>query len=102
MVRSPQTVHISCVKISTISKRTELSLEPHHQGVPSTASKMISKSMVHLAHTTHLSCTDINTISKQKEVRFQMTHVISEFHRVRLKRFLSLWYIRRKSCTYLA
>jgi hypothetical protein len=64
MVRSTQIVRISCVKISTISKRTELSLEPHHLGVPSAASKMISKLRVRLAHIVHLSCTDSNTVSK--------------------------------------
>ena len=32
MVRWTQTVDLSCVKISTISKRSELSLEPHHLG----------------------------------------------------------------------
>jgi hypothetical protein len=41
MVCSAQTVHQSCFKISTISRRTELSLEPRHLGVPSGASKMI-------------------------------------------------------------
>jgi hypothetical protein len=75
MVRSMQTVHLSCIKISTISKRSELSLEPHHLGVPSCASKMISMLMVHLAKTVHLSCTSSNTVSKEKEVRFHMTHV---------------------------
>ena len=45
MVRSTQTVHLSCVKISTISKWSELSLEPHHLEVPSGASETISKLM---------------------------------------------------------
>jgi hypothetical protein len=71
-----QTMHISCVKISVISKRTKLSLEPHHLGVPLAASRKISKPMVHLAHAVHLSSTDMNTVSKQKEVRFHMTHII--------------------------
>jgi hypothetical protein len=70
-----QTVHLSCIKISTVSKHTELSLEPHHLGVPSGASKMISELTVHLAQTMHLSCTDSNTVSKDKELRFHMTHV---------------------------
>jgi hypothetical protein len=75
MVRSTQIVHLSCVKISTISEWTELSLEPRHLGVPSGASKMISEPMVCLSKTVHLSCTDTDTISKQKEVRFHMTNV---------------------------
>jgi hypothetical protein len=70
MVRSMQIVHLSCVKISTISKRTKLSLEHHHLGVPSGASKVIFEPLVHLARTVHLSCTDTNTVSKQKEERF--------------------------------
>jgi hypothetical protein len=67
MVRSTQTVHQSWVKISTISKQTELSLEPRHISVPSGAFKMISEPMVCLAQAVHLSCTDTNTESKQKE-----------------------------------
>jgi hypothetical protein len=55
--------------------------------------------MVRLTQTEHLSCIDPNTISKQIETRFHMTHV--EFHRVRLKWFLSLWYVQRKPCSYL-
>ena len=83
MVRSTQTVQLSCVKISTISKWGELLLEPCHLGVPLGASKTISKPMVRLAQNVHLSCTDTYTISKRKEVRFHMTHVTKEFHRVR-------------------
>jgi len=67
MVRPTQTVQLSCIKISTISKWTELSLEPRHVGVPLGASKMISKLMVHLAQNLHLSCTDTNTVSKGKK-----------------------------------
>ena len=114
MVRSAQTKYRSCVKISTICKRTEMSFQlsfvtleyhrvhpkrymslwyiwrkpctnlaltltpcpngpneiqhgPRHLGVPSDASKRISKPMVGLAQTVHLSCTNTNTISKQTE-----------------------------------
>jgi hypothetical protein len=75
MIRLTKTEHLSCAKISTISKWTELSLEPRHLRVPSGASKMISELMVHLAQTLDQSCVDTNTISKQKEVRFHMTYV---------------------------
>jgi len=75
MVRSTQTVQLSCVMISTISKWGELSLEPRQLGVPSGASKAISEPMVRWAQNVHLSCTDTYTVSKQKEVRFHMTHV---------------------------
>ena len=51
IVHSTQTVHLSCIKINTISKQTEnkLPLEPRHLVVPSGASKTISKPMVHSA-----------------------------------------------------
>jgi hypothetical protein len=75
MLYSTQTVHLSCIKISTVSKWTKLSLEPHHLGVSLGASKTISKPMVHLAQTMHLSCTNNNTVSKVKELRFHMTHL---------------------------
>jgi hypothetical protein len=50
-------------------------LKPRHLGVPSSASKMISKPMVRLAQPVHQSSTDTNTISKRTEMRFHMTHV---------------------------
>ena len=75
MVRSTQTVHLSCVKISTISKWSELSIEHHHLVAPSSVSKMISEPMVRLGQTMHLFCTDTNIVSKRKEVRFHKTHV---------------------------
>jgi hypothetical protein len=96
-----QTMHLSCLMISTISERTELSLEPHHLGVPLRASKTISEPMLCLAQTMHLSCTNTNNVSKEKEVRFHMTHIALEFHRVHPKQFLCLWHVRRKPCTYL-
>jgi hypothetical protein len=80
----------------------KLPLEPHHLGVPTGASKMISEPMVCLAQTVHLSCTDTNTISKRTKTRFHMTHITLEFYRVSPKWFLGLWYIQRKPCTNLA
>ena len=99
MVFLTQTVHLSCVQIWHYLQTdlNELSLEPRHLGVPSGASKTISKPMTRLMQTVKLSCTDTNTISKQKEVRFHMTHVTYEFHRVRPKRCLRLWSIRHKT-----
>jgi hypothetical protein len=55
--------------------QSEIPHNPRHLGVPSGASKMISKPMVHVAEIMHLSCTDSNTISKQTEARFYMSHV---------------------------
>jgi hypothetical protein len=80
----------------------ELPREPHHLGVPSGASKMISEPMVHVVQTEHLSCTDSSTVSNWIEMRFHMTHITQEFHWVRLKGFSSLWYVQSKMCTYLA
>jgi hypothetical protein len=50
----------------------------------------------------HLSCTGTNTVSKWTKMRFHMTHVTLEFHWMRPKWFLRLWYVRHKPCTYLA
>jgi hypothetical protein len=77
IVRSTQTVHLSCVKITTISKRTKVSLEPRHLGLASGVSKMVSELMVCFAQTYHLSWTNTNIVSKHKEERFHMTDVLS-------------------------
>jgi hypothetical protein len=98
-----ETMHLSCVKISTISKwPNRAPLDPHHIGVPSGSSKTIYEPMVRLMQTEHLSCTDANTISKQIETKFHMTHVTYEFHRVPPILFLSLRYVPHKPSTNLA
>jgi hypothetical protein len=62
---SMQTVQLSCVKISTMSKRTKMSfhLSLVTLVVPSGASKMISELTVGLAQTVHQSCTHTNSVS---------------------------------------
>ena len=103
LVRSAQTIHLSCVKIGTICKWTEMSFhESRNLGVPSGASKTISELMVHLAQTMHLSCTNTNTISKQKrsEIPHEPRH--QGVPSGASKMFLILWYVQRKPCTYLA
>jgi hypothetical protein len=82
--------------------QTELPLKSCLPGVPSSVSKMISMPMVCSVQTVHLSCTDTNTFSKRTKKRFHTTHVTSEFHQVRPKLFMSLWYVQCKPCTYLA
>jgi hypothetical protein len=57
--------------------------------------------MVCSVQTMHLSCTDTNNVSKRTKTRFHTTHVTYEFHRVRPKLFMSLWYVQFKPCTYL-
>jgi hypothetical protein len=66
MVCLAQTVHLSCTKTNTISKkdRKEILHDAGHLGVLSGASKMISEAMVRLVQTVYLSCTETNTISK--------------------------------------
>jgi hypothetical protein len=61
-----QSVHLSCVKISTHLQMDwiEIPLEPRHIGVPSVASKMIYEPMVHMAQTVQLSYIDTKTDSK--------------------------------------
>jgi hypothetical protein len=61
---------------------------------------MIFEPMVCFVLAVHLSCTDTNAVSKQTDTRFHMMHVIYQFHQVRPKLFLSLWYAQRKPCTY--
>jgi hypothetical protein len=89
MVHLVQTVHRYC------TERTETSFHLClcHTGVPSGASTIISKPAVRFAQTVHLSYTKTNTISKRIETIFYMTHITQEFHRVRPKRFLKLWYV---------
>jgi hypothetical protein len=55
--------------------RKKLPFEPRHLGVPSGASKTISKPMVRLVQTVHLSCIDTNTISKRTETRIYVPQV---------------------------
>jgi hypothetical protein len=49
----------------------------------------------------HLPCVKASTISIQIEMSFHLNPVTSEYHQVHPKRLLSLWYVWRKSCTYL-
>jgi hypothetical protein len=75
------TMHLSCIQ----TDQNEIPHDPRHIGFPSDVSKMIFEPMVHSTQTMHLSCVKVSTMSKQTKMSFQ----------------LSLWYIWRKSCTYL-
>ena len=70
-----QTVHLSYIKISTIPKQVELSLETRHLGLPSGASKTISKPMARSTQTMQLSCVKISTISKWSEIPHDHGHL---------------------------
>ena len=51
--------------------------------------------------TVQLSCIKISTISEQTKSSLHLSLFNYEYHRVRLKWFLSLWCIRRKPYKYL-
>jgi hypothetical protein len=82
--------------------QNEIPHDPWHLGVPSGASKMISEPVVRSAQTVHLSCIKICSISKRTESSIHLSLVTKEHHQLRPKRFLSLWHVRHKPCTYLA
>jgi hypothetical protein len=100
--------YVQCKPCTYLASRLALSPigpkappDPHYLGVPSGASKMIYEPMVCLTQTEHNSCTDANTISKQIKMRFHMSHITYEFHRVPPILFPSLRYVQRKPCTNL-
>jgi hypothetical protein len=66
------------------------------------ASKAISEPMVTSAQTVHLSCVKVSNISKRTESSFHLSLITMEYHWEHPKRFLSLWYVWRKLCNYLA
>jgi hypothetical protein len=73
--RKPST-YIALMLAPSLNRPKEDSTKPHHLGVPSGASKTISKSMVHLVQTVHPSCVKISTISKRTEMSFHLSVVI--------------------------
>ena len=102
MVRSAQTVHRSCVKISTSPNGPkQASNELRHLGIPSVASKTISEPLVCLAKPcAYLTSTLTPSPNGPNEIPHDPRHL--GFNRVRPKRFPSLWYVWRKPSTYLA
>jgi hypothetical protein len=76
MVCSPQTMHLFCAEINTISKRTETIFYLTHdtQEFHLVCPKR-SMLMVHSEKIVHLSCAEINTVSKWTEMSFDLTHV---------------------------
>jgi hypothetical protein len=61
--------HCKCLQ----TDRNEIPHDPHHLGVPSGASKMISEPMVCSAQTVHLSCIKISTVYKQTQSSFHLS-----------------------------
>jgi hypothetical protein len=82
--------------------QNEIPHDPLHLGVPSGVSKMIYDVVVCSAQTMRLSCVKTSTISKRTESSIHLSLVTYEYHQVRPKWFLSLWYVRHKPYTYLA
>ena len=103
MLRSMQTVQLSCIKISTISEHTKSSLHlslfnyEYHQ--------MRVKWFLSLWCIRRIPCTYLLpklTVSKWVEARFHMTHIIKELYQVRPNWFLTISYVPCKPCIYLA
>jgi hypothetical protein len=90
-----QTVHLSCIEISTISKETEASF---HLTTSSRRSIKCSQKDFCAHGTFGANCAPI---AKRTESSFHLAHITKEVHRVQPKRFLCPWYIRCKPCTYL-
>ena len=55
--------------------QNEISHDPRHLGVPSSASTTVSNPMVCSGQTAHLSCVKISTISTRTEMGFQLSLV---------------------------
>jgi hypothetical protein len=103
MVRSAQAVHLSCSNTKTLqTDRNDIAHDLGHPGVLLGVYKAIFKHVICSAQTVHLSCIKNSTISKQTETSIHLSLVTFEYHRVRSRRFLRLWYVWCKPCTYLA
>jgi hypothetical protein len=63
---------------------------------------MISEPVVRSAQTVHVSCVKICSISKWTESSIHFSLVTKQYHQVRPKGFLSMWYVRHIHCFYLA
>jgi hypothetical protein len=73
MVRLAQIVQLHAPKLTLSPK------------VSSGVSKIVSEAIVRLVQTVDLSCTDSDTFSKRTKMRFYITHVTLQIHRVRPK-----------------
>jgi hypothetical protein len=100
--------HKPCTYIALILRlylqtdRNEISHDLGHLDFLSGVSKAILEPVVRSAQTVHLSCIKNSTISKWTKTSIHLSLVTLEYHRVRSKRFLWLWNVWRKRCTYLA
>jgi len=104
MVRSIQFVHLSCIKISTISKQSKLSFQlspftkEYHRLHPKW---YLSPWCIRRKLGTYL--TPKLTLSPNRPKRDSIWHMSSRSSiGMRPNGFLSLWYVPCKPCTYLA
>jgi len=68
--------------------RSEIPNDTRHQGVPSGASKLISKHMVCSMQIVHLSCIKTSTISKQTEPSIHLSLFTFEYQQIFQNGFL--------------
>jgi hypothetical protein len=103
MVRSMQFVHLSCIKISTISKQTKLSF--HLSLFTQEYHRMHQKWFLSLWCIRHKPCTYLApklTLSPKRPKRDSIWHMSSRSSiGVRPNGFLSIWYVLFKPRTYL-
>jgi hypothetical protein len=71
--RNPCTYLAPTLTLSPKRERSEIPHEPHHLGVPSGASKMISKPMVCSTYTVHLCYVKISTMCERIEMSFHLS-----------------------------
>jgi hypothetical protein len=103
MVRSAQTMHLHCVKISTISKWTEMSIQLSH--VTLEYHLVYPKWFLNLWYVRRKPCTYLaSRLALSPTDRNEHPHEPRhpEYHQVHPKWFLSLWYVWRKLFTFLA
>ena len=104
MVHSMQFVHLSCIKISTISKQRKLSF--HLSPFTQEYHRVHPKWFLSLWCIRRKLCTYLApklTLSPNRPKRDSIWHMSSRSSiGVRLNGFLSIWYVPCKPCTYLA
>jgi hypothetical protein len=101
-IRCKLCTYVALTLTLSLNRPKRAPLNPRQQWVPSDAPKMISEPIAHSTQIVYLSCVKISTVSKWTKTSFHFIHVISEYHWVHPKWFLSQWYIRHKPCTDLA
>jgi hypothetical protein len=100
MVRSAQTAHLSCFKISIISKWTQIGF--HLSLVTWKYRRVRPTRFLSRRYIRHKPHNYLASISKRTRTSFHLSLDIYEYRWVCPKQFLSLWYVWHKPCTYIA